>query len=89
MGIAERVFLVVLLMAFTACSAPPAQVEGASLSAAARSVQPTDSAARISRYIRCMFQDRDGALWLGTGEGLYRSVGDAFEPVTKRSIIGS
>lgn len=32
----------------------------------ARSVERRDSGEQVSRYIRCMFQDRDGILWFGT-----------------------
>ena len=50
--------------------------------AGARTPPPTtpghDLAVQISEYIRCIFQDRDGDLWMGTnGDGVARYDGEA------------
>jgi ligand-binding sensor domain-containing protein len=36
-----------------------------------------------SRAVQCTFQDRDGRIWCGGYEGLFRLEGDRFVPVTR------
>lgn len=58
--------------------------------ATAKPASPRDSAEQISRYIRCIFQDRDGNLWFGTTtDGVVRYDGKSLDYFNARNGFGS
>lgn len=85
----HKVFLLILLLSVAACTPPKDPSSGMR---ALNETKRTDTLPDepISRYIRCMFQDRDGNLWFGTTtDGVARYDGRSLDYFNAQNGFGS
>lgn len=86
-----RFFVLYAVLGAAACSAPGGTRPNSTQHDAASptTVQP-DSLDRISTYIRCIFQDREGHLWFGTTtDGVVRYDGSSLDYFNAHNGFGS
>ncbi|HRH37097.1 MAG TPA: two-component regulator propeller domain-containing protein [Flavobacteriales bacterium] len=83
--------IIALLIGMCACNGPaPTSARTETVAHETSAPLDTSVAEQISRYIRCMFQDRDGNLWFGTTtDGVVRYDGRSLDYFNAQNGFGS